>query len=300
MSEPILSVRDLRVEFDTREGMAPVIDGLSFELAPAQTLGLVGESGCGKSMTALAIMGLVPSPPGRIAEGSIEYAGEDLVTAGDERMRDIRGNEISMVFQEPMTSLNPVCTVGEQIAEVLRAHQRLARAAAGAHAVELLDAVRIPLPHRRAKEYSHQLSGGMRQRVMIAIALPCRPRLLIADEPTTALDMTVQARIFRHAPGPAGKDRHRAHPQHPRHGRSNRGRRAGRGNARPSGGCAATTNGSSRSWMRRASRSCRPARFVTPWPLTGISRPPASPSSGRSYRLDSRRAPCRPLFPGRR
>ena len=196
MSAPVLRVRDLRVEFDTREGVVPVIDGLSFDLAPSQALGLVGESGCGKSMTALAIMGLVPSPPGRIAAGSIEYAGEDLVTAGDERMRDIRGNEISMIFQEPMTSLNPVYTVGEQIAEVLRTHQGLSRAAAWAHAVELIDAVRIPLPDRRAGEYPHQLSGGMRQRIMIAIALACRPRLLIADEPTTALDVTVQAQIF--------------------------------------------------------------------------------------------------------
>ena len=196
MSESVLSIRDLRVEFDTREGVVPVIDGLSLELAPSQALGLVGESGCGKSMTALAIMGLVPSPPGRIAEGAIEYAGEDLVTAGDTRMRNIRGNEISMIFQEPMTSLNPVYTVGEQIAEALRAHQGLARAAAWAEAVELIDAVRIPLPDRRAKEYPHQLSGGMRQRIMIAIALACRPRLLIADEPTTALDVTVQAQIF--------------------------------------------------------------------------------------------------------
>ena len=196
MSAPVLRVRDLRVEFDTREGVVPVIDGLSFDLAPSQALGLVGESGCGKSMTALAIMGLVPSPPGRIAQGSIEYAGEDLVTAGDARMRDVRGNEISMIFQEPMTSLNPVYTVGEQIAEVLRVHQGLSRAAAWRQAVELIDAVRIPLPDRRAGEYPHQLSGGMRQRIMIAIALACRPKLLIADEPTTALDVTVQAQIF--------------------------------------------------------------------------------------------------------
>ena len=196
MSEPVLRIRDLRVEFDTREGTVPVIDALSFELAPSQALSLVGESGCGKSMTALAIMGLVPSPPGRIAEGAIEYAGENLVTASDARMRNIRGNEISMIFQEPMTSLNPVYTAGEQIAEALRAHQGLGRAAAWAHAVELIDAVRIPLPAQRAREYPHQLSGGMRQRIMIAAALACRPKLLIADEPTTALDVTVQAQIF--------------------------------------------------------------------------------------------------------
>ena len=196
MSEPVLQVQDLRVEFDTRDGVVPILDNLSFDLEASQTLGLVGESGCGKSMTALAIMGLVPSPPGRISGGSITYAGENLVEATPRRMQDIRGNEISMIFQEPMTSLNPVYTVGEQIAEALRAHQGLSRRAAWAEAIELIDAVKIPLPDRRAKEYPHQLSGGMRQRIMIASALACQPKVLIADEPTTALDVTVQAQIF--------------------------------------------------------------------------------------------------------
>ena len=195
-SGPLLRMRDLTVEFAIREGTVPVLDRLSLDLEAGATLGLVGESGCGKSMTALAIMGLVPSPPGRIAGGSILFAGDDLTRASDARLRDIRGNAISMIFQEPMTSLNPVYTIGEQIAEVLRRHQALARRAAWDRAVELLDSVSIPLPARRVHDYPHQLSGGMRQRVMIAIALACRPRILIADEPTTALDVTVQAQIF--------------------------------------------------------------------------------------------------------
>ncbi|MDC0038988.1 ABC transporter ATP-binding protein [Gammaproteobacteria bacterium] len=192
----LLSVKNLTVEFTTRDGIAPVIDDLSFDLAPGETLSLVGESGCGKSMTALAIMGLIPSPPGRVASGSISLAGEDLLQTSDTRMRAVRGNEISMVFQEPMTSLNPVFTVGEQISETLRRHQGLNRRQAKALSIEMLDAVQIPLPARRINDYPHQLSGGMRQRVMIAMALACRPKVLIADEPTTALDVTVQAQIF--------------------------------------------------------------------------------------------------------
>ena len=192
----LLSVKNLTVEFTTRDGIAPVIDDLSFDLAPGETLSLVGESGCGKSMTALAIMGLIPTPPGRVASGSISLAGEDLLQTSDTRMRAVRGNDISMVFQEPMTSLNPVFTVGEQISETLRRHQGLNRRQAKALSIEMLDAVQIPLPARRINDYPHQLSGGMRQRVMIAMALACRPKVLIADEPTTALDVTVQAQIF--------------------------------------------------------------------------------------------------------
>ena len=192
----LLSVKNLTVEFTTRDGIAPVIDDLSFDLAPGETLSLVGESGCGKSMTALAIMGLIPSPPGRVAGGSISLAGENLLQASDTRLRAVRGNDISMVFQEPMTSLNPVFTVGEQISETLRRHQGLNRRQAKALSIEMLDAVQIPLPARRINDYPHQLSGGMRQRVMIAMALACRPKVLIADEPTTALDVTVQAQIF--------------------------------------------------------------------------------------------------------
>jgi peptide/nickel transport system ATP-binding protein len=193
---PLLALHDVQVEFRTRNGVAKVLDGINFTLGRAETLGIVGESGCGKSMTALTIMGLVPTPPGRIANGQVLLDGEDLLAASESRLRDVRGNEISMVFQEPMTSLNPVYTVGEQIAETVRRHDGVTRKVALERAVEMLTAVGIPAPERRVNEYPHQLSGGMRQRVMIAIGLACNPRVLIADEPTTALDVTVQAQIF--------------------------------------------------------------------------------------------------------
>ena len=195
MPDPLLSIKNLTVVFKTRLGEVPVIDDVSFSIAPSEILGIVGESGCGKTMTSLAIMRLMPEQ-GKITSGSIRLSGEDLVVASEARMRGLRGNEISMVFQEPMTSLNPVFSVGEQIAEVLKAHQGLSKSEAREHAVELLESVKIPLPSRRANDYPHQLSGGMRQRVMIAIALACKPKVLIADEPTTALDVTVQAHIF--------------------------------------------------------------------------------------------------------
>jgi peptide/nickel transport system ATP-binding protein len=194
--EPLLKVQNLRIELTTRDGIAPVIDDLSFELGAGESISFVGESGCGKSMTALAIMGLLPDKVGRVASGSIAFNGEELTTASETRLRGIRGNDISMIFQEPMTSLNPVFTVGEQIAEVLRAHQGLSQKAAWASAIELLDAVRIPNAQRRVSDYPFQMSGGQRQRVMIAMALACEPKILIADEPTTALDVTVQAQIF--------------------------------------------------------------------------------------------------------
>lgn len=192
----LLSVKNLRIEIKTRAGVAPVIDDLSFDLKAGEALSFVGESGCGKSMTALALMGLLPEGVGRVAGGSITFDGEELTTASEARLRDIRGNDISMIFQEPMTSLNPLYTVGEQIAEVLREHQNLSRRAAWAQAIELLDAVRIPNAKARVSDYPFQMSGGQRQRVMIAIALACQPKILIADEPTTALDVTVQAQIF--------------------------------------------------------------------------------------------------------
>ena len=195
MPDPLLSIKNLTVVFKTRLGEVPVIDDVSFSIAPGEILGIVGESGCGKTMTSLAIMRLMPEQ-GKVSSGSIRLSGEDLVVASEARMRGLRGNEISMVFQEPMTSLNPVFSVGEQIAEVLKAHQGLSKSEAREHAVELLESVKIPLPSRRANDYPHQLSGGMRQRVMIAIALACKPKVLIADEPTTALDVTVQAHIF--------------------------------------------------------------------------------------------------------
>ena len=195
MSDPILSVENLTVTFKTRFGRIPVIDDVSFGIAPGEILGIVGESGCGKTMTSLAIMRLMPEQ-GSVTGGTIRLSGEDLVLASEARMRGIRGSEISMIFQEPMTSLNPVFSVGEQIAEVLCAHQGLSKREAKQQAVRLLEAVKIPLPDRRVNDYPHQFSGGMRQRVMIAIALACKPKVLIADEPTTALDVTVQAHIF--------------------------------------------------------------------------------------------------------
>ena len=192
----LLAVKDLTVDFDTYDGRVRVLHQLSFSLARGETLCIVGESGSGKSISALAVLGLLPKPTGHIAGGDVLLDGENLVTASDRRMRSVRGDRISMIFQEPMTSLNPVYSVGEQISEVLRQHRDLDRAAAWAAAVEMLRAVRIPDAERRATDFPHQFSGGMRQRVMIAIALACQPEILIADEPTTALDVTVQAQIF--------------------------------------------------------------------------------------------------------
>ncbi len=196
MTDPLLSVEDIVVDFQTRAGKARVLDHVSLEVESGEILGIVGESGCGKSMTALSIMGLVPDPPGRVTSGSIRLDGVELVGMDHERLRRIRGKDIGMIFQEPMSSLNPVFTVGEQIAESVRLHENASPRAAMDRAIAMLRAVEIPEAELRARAYPHQLSGGMRQRVMIAIALACRPRVLIADEPTTALDTTVQAQIF--------------------------------------------------------------------------------------------------------
>jgi peptide/nickel transport system ATP-binding protein len=192
----LLEVNGLKTYFFTRDGVVRAVDGISFSVGRGETLAIVGESGCGKSVTSLSILRLIASPPGKTVEGSVLFEGRDLLALSEAEMRQVRGDAISMIFQEPMTSLNPVLTVGHQIAEVLVLHRGLSRDDAMLRAVEMLRLVRIPEPEQRVAEYPHQLSGGMRQRVMIAMALACEPRLLIADEPTTALDVTIQAQIL--------------------------------------------------------------------------------------------------------
>lgn len=195
-AKPLLQVNNLQTHFHTLEGVAKAVDDVTFTCIPGETLGLVGESGSGKSVTALSIMQLIPSPPGRYAGGNVIFNGQNLLGLPTHEIRAIRGNQISMIFQEPMTSLNPVFTIGDQISEVFINHERVSKKQAMDRAVEMLDKVQIPSPRRRAREFPHQLSGGMRQRAMIAMALACKPQVLIADEPTTALDVTIQAQII--------------------------------------------------------------------------------------------------------
>ena len=196
MTEALLSIRGLRTTFQTPAGLLPAVDGIDLDVFPGETLGVVGESGCGKSVTALSVLRLLPEPPARVESGEVLFEGTDLLQLPLRDLRKIRGNRIAMIFQEPMTSLNPVFTIGNQIEEVLRAHTDLNRRARRGRVIELLDRVGIPSPEQRRRDYPHQLSGGMRQRVMIAMALACDPALLIADEPTTALDVTIQAQIL--------------------------------------------------------------------------------------------------------
>ena len=193
---PVLKVENLTTEFSTKAGVARAVDDLSFELAPGEILAIVGESGSGKSVTSLSIMGLVPSPPGRVAAGRVDFDGQDLTRLSPRKMQGLRGSALSMIFQEPMTSLNPVLSIGRQMTEGIVEHLGMRRDEARAHAVEMMRRVSIPAPEQRLKEYPHQFSGGMLQRIMIAIAMSCRPKVLIADEPTTALDVTIQAQIL--------------------------------------------------------------------------------------------------------
>jgi len=195
-AQSLLEIDDLRTYFFTRDGVVRAVNGVSLKVMPGETLGVVGESGCGKSVTALSILRLIPEPPGRIVSGAIRFLGVDLLGLSEAAMRLIRGNDISMIFQEPMTSLNPVLTIERQIGETLTLHQGLDAKAARLRAIEMLRLVKIPEPERRARQYPHEMSGGMRQRVMIAMALACNPKLLLADEPTTALDVTIQAQIL--------------------------------------------------------------------------------------------------------
>ena len=193
---PVLEVSGLTTVFHTRSGIVRAVQDVSFSVNAGETLAIVGESGCGKTMTALSLMRLIPIPPGQITAGMVKVAGTDLLALDEASMRRMRGSQIAMIFQEPMTALNPLITVGRQIAEMVSLHERISRRSANARAVEMLQHVRIPAPERRAREYPHQLSGGMRQRAMIAMALACRPKVLIADEPTTALDVTIQAQVL--------------------------------------------------------------------------------------------------------
>ena len=224
-SAPLLEVEDLQVEFHTRDGVAKAVNGVSFSLSEGETLGILGESGCGKSVTAQAIMGILDTPPARIAGGEVRFRGVDLLSMEEKLRRQVRANKIAMIFQDALSSLNPVFTVGWQLGELFRVHQGANRKQAKQRAVEMLDLVGIPAAKNRVNDYPHQFSGGMRQRVMIAMALSLEPDVLIADEPTTALDVTVQAQVMQLLADLQQRAQHGPDPHHPRHGGRGRRRR---------------------------------------------------------------------------
>ena len=283
MKTPLLHVENLIIDFDTHHGPVRAVDGVSFTLAEGETLGVVGESGCGKSVTSLALMGLVPSPPGRIVAGSVRFDGFECIGAPEKTLRTMRGKAMSMIFQEPMTALNPVFTVGRQLVDVLRRHERLDRVQARKRGVEMLERVGIPRAAERMAEYPHELSGGLRQRIMIAMALACRPRLLIADEPTTALDVTIAGAGAGRDPRTDRGAGHGGDPGHPRSRRDRRGLRPRRGD------------------VLRADRRAGAGRRGVPPAAASLHRGPgrgraAHPRCAR--RPDCRRFPARCRSPG--
>ena len=322
LMDKLLEVRGLRTYFHTDRGLFRAVDGIDFSVGRGKTVGLVGESGCGKSVTSLSVMGLVASPPGKVEAEAVMFDGRDVLGLSADERRKLRGGKMSMIFQEPMTSLNPVHTIGQQIVEAILAHTQMSPQAAKKRAIEMLELVRIPSAAERIDDYPHRLSGGMRQRVMIAMALSCEPSLLIADEPTTALDVTIQAQILDLLAGPAEAARHGDPDHHPRSRRDRRGRRRGAGDVRRQdrrkragrGRCSPIRSTPTRSafWARsRASTSiasgCRPSRARCPAPTTSpraaASRRAARSPTGdaaRSRRRCARSAPATRSPAGRR
>jgi ABC-type dipeptide/oligopeptide/nickel transport system ATPase subunit len=300
---PVLEVVGLSTEFHLRSGVVRAVQDVSFSVNAGETLAIVGESGCGKTITALSLIRLIPEPPGRIVAGNVRLAGVDLLTLDQAAMRRVRGREIAMIFQEPMTALNPLLTIGRQIAEMVVRHEDLSRSAGRAKAIDMLRHVKMPEPERRARDYPHQLSGGMRQRAMIAMALACRPKVLIADEPTTALDVTIQAQILDLIGELQREFRHRSDPDHPRPRCGGRDGAARRGDVRRAqgggGACRRTVRPAAAPLHARAARldpaGRRDRQHAAGDPRHGAA---AERPAGR-LRLRAALRPCRRPLPRR-